>query len=286
MLTSIVEVFPVLSSLFLGLASVSYWFEISGRFLKNEKSWVSSKIFIIVNLSLLFLTLLSRWKNNLTFPLSNLYESLLFLCWSLSALLFFLELKTKSKIFGVIITPVIFLLSIFSANYLPSELQKATPLVPALQSNWLMMHVSIIMLSYSILLLGSLFSIFFLFVKKKLTSSSKNFTILLDFLDIWSYRIIGLGFPFLTLGIISGSIWANDAWGAYWSWDPKEAWALITWLVFAIYLHARLVKDWRAENAAYLGTLGFFSIWICYLGVNFFTKGLHSYGSLANYLIK
>lgn len=283
MLTSIVQVFPVLSSLFLGLASVNYWFEISGRFLKNKKFWVSSKIFIIVSLSLLFLTLLSRWKNNFAFPLSNLYESLLFLCWSLSALLFFLELKTKSKIFGVIITPVIFFLSIFSANYLPPELQKAEPLVPALQSNWLMMHVSVIMLSYSILLIGSLFSILFLFVKKKL-SSSKSFTLLLDFLDIWSYRIIGLGFPFLTLGIISGSIWANDAWGAYWSWDPKEAWALITWLIFAIYLHARLVKDWKAENAAYLGSIGFFSIWICYLGVNFFTKGLHSYGSLVNYL--
>ena len=94
----------------------------------------------------------------------------------------------------------------------------------------------------------------------------------------WSYRIIGLGFPFLTIGIISGGVWANEAWGSYWSWDPKETWALITWLVFAIYLHSRLLKGWQGKKAAILGSVGFFVIWICYLGVNFLGKGLHSYG--------
>ena len=101
---------------------------------------------------------------------------------------------------------------------------------------------------------------------------------LLQTIDLWSYRIIGLGFPFLTLGIISGAVWANEAWGSYWSWDPKETWALITWLVFAIYLHSRLLKGWQGKNAAILGSCGFFVIWICYLGVNFLGKGLHSYG--------
>ena len=101
---------------------------------------------------------------------------------------------------------------------------------------------------------------------------------LLQTIDIWSYRIIGLGFPFLTIGIISGAVWANEAWGSYWSWDPKETWALITWLVFAIYLHSRLLKGWQGEKAAFLGSFGFFVIWICYLGVNFLGKGLHSYG--------
>ena len=101
---------------------------------------------------------------------------------------------------------------------------------------------------------------------------------LLQTVDTWSYRIIGLGFPFLTIGIISGAVWANEAWGSYWSWDPKETWALITWLVFAIYLHARLIKGWQGKKAALVGTCGFFVIWICYLGVNFLGKGLHSYG--------
>jgi cytochrome c-type biogenesis protein CcsB len=101
---------------------------------------------------------------------------------------------------------------------------------------------------------------------------------LLETVDIWSYRIIGLGFPFLTIGIISGAVWANEAWGSYWSWDPKETWAFITWLVFAIYLHSRLLKGWQGQKASVLGTCGFFVIWICYLGVNFLGKGLHSYG--------
>ena len=96
---------------------------------------------------------------------------------------------------------------------------------------------------------------------------------LLNKLDRWSYRTIGIGFPFLTMGIISGAVWANEAWGSYWSWDPKETWALITWLIFAIYLHSRLLKGWQGQKAAVLGSCGFFVIWICYLGVNFLGKG-------------
>lgn len=105
---------------------------------------------------------------------------------------------------------------------------------------------------------------------------------LLQTIDIWSYRIIGFGFPFLTIGIISGAVWANEAWESYWSWDPKETWALITWILFAIYLHARLLKGWQGEKAAKISSCGFFMIWICYLGVNFLGKGLHTYGWVLN----
>jgi cytochrome c-type biogenesis protein CcsB len=199
-----------------------------------------------------------------------------------------------------------FFLSGFSSLTLPTDMQKALPLVPSLQSNWLMMHVSMMMVSYATLILGSLLSILYLaFVsfsgqKNQVVietsagslSSTVSATIpsasvasvtysklsLLQTVDIWSYRIIGLGFPFLTIGIISGAVWANEAWGSYWSWDPKETWALITWLVFAIYLHSRLLKGWQGKQAAILGSCGFFVIWICYLGVNFLGKGLHSYG--------
>jgi cytochrome c-type biogenesis protein CcsB len=183
-------------------------------------------------------------------------------------------------------------------------MQKALPLVPSLQSNWLMMHVSMMMVSYATLILGSLLSILYLafisfsgqnnqinienptllttstVINPTATVSSTNYSklSLLQTVDIWSYRIIGLGFPFLTIGIISGAVWANEAWGSYWSWDPKETWALITWLVFAIYLHSRLLKGWQGKQAAVLGSCGFFVIWICYLGVNFLGKGLHSYG--------
>ena len=204
-------------------------------------------------------------------------------------------------------------------------MQKSSPLVPALQSNWLMMHVSMMMLSYATLLIGSLICILFLVLSKlqdvdlQLVEESTSlvfynnifdyyeakvfldenksltskivpfeediqeiaFLKLLKSLDNWSYRIIGLGFPFLTIGIIAGGVWANEAWGSYWSWDPKETWALITWLVFATYLHSRITKGWEGKKTAILGGLGFFVIWICYLGVNFLGKGLHSYGWLS-----
>jgi cytochrome c-type biogenesis protein CcsB len=101
---------------------------------------------------------------------------------------------------------------------------------------------------------------------------------LADTLDNISYRIIGLGFPLLTIGIIAGAVWANEAWGSYWSWDPKETWALITWLVFAAYLHARITRGWQGRKPAILAATGFVVVWICYLGVNLLGKGLHSYG--------
>jgi cytochrome c-type biogenesis protein CcsB len=255
------------------------------------------------------LTLSIRWASEGYFPLSNLYESLIFLSWGISFIHLVLEYKTQSRLIGAIATPLMFFLSGFSSLTLPTDMQKALPLVPSLQSNWLMMHVSMMMVSYATLIIGSLLSILYLaFVSfngqknqvvietsvtdlsSSISSSAPSVSVasvgsvaysklsLLQTVDIWSYRIIGLGFPFLTIGIISGAVWANEAWGSYWSWDPKETWALITWLVFAIYLHSRLLKGWQGKQAAILGSCGFFVIWICYLGVNFLGKGLHSYG--------
>ena len=109
----------------------------------------------------------------------------------------------------------------------------------------------------------------------------ENRLTLLESIDNLSYRTISFGFPLLTIGIIAGAVWANEAWGSYWSWDPKETWALVTWIVFATYLHSRITKGWEGKKTAILGGLGFFIIWICYLGVNFLGKGLHSYGWLS-----
>lgn len=261
----------------------------------------------IANL-VIFLLLSGRWIIHGYFPLSNLYESLVFLSWTLLFIHFILEWKTNSKLLGPIIIPVVLLIYGFGSFTLPLEMQKASPLVPALQSNWLMMHVSLMMLSYATLITGSLLSILFLMLSWKqpkkekaqekisldfaslafresilsLKSPTKNSSLstlkLLDTMDNVSYRIISLGFPFLTIGIIAGAVWANEAWGSYWSWDPKETWALITWLVFAAYLHARIIKGWEGTKPAILASIGFFVVWICYLGVNFLGQGLHSYG--------
>jgi len=288
-----------------------YWISLSFFKWTTNISQIGKIGSIIANI-LLFFILCSRWIVAGYFPLSNLYESLLFLTWSLLTIYLYLEYKTKSKLIGAILIPVALLINGFANLTLSPDMQKASPLVPALQSNWLMMHVSMMMVSYATLIMGSLLCILFLVISKyqdvnlkviddtalplynvmldyyeaKVFSASEEVSELgklklLQSLDNWSYRIIGLGFPFLTIGIIAGGVWANEAWGSYWSWDPKETWALITWIVFATYLHARITKGWEGKKTAVLGGLGFFVIWICYLGVNFLGKGLHSYGWLS-----
>ena len=285
---------PVIACFLLFFAMILYWISLSIP--KNNLIFQVSKGLVIISNILFMLTLSIRWISEGYFPLSNLYESLIFLSWGISFIHLIIEYKTQSRLIGSIATPLMFFLSGFSSLTLPTDMQKALPLVPSLQSNWLMMHVSMMMVSYATLILGSLLSILYLafisFSGQKSQVALENSTgalstassvtysklSLLQTVDIWSYRIIGLGFPFLTIGIISGAVWANEAWGSYWSWDPKETWALITWLVFAIYLHSRLLKGWQGKQAAILGSCGFFVIWICYLGVNFLGKGLHSYG--------
>ena len=267
-----------------------------------------------------------RWIESGHFPLSNLYESLLFLAWGFTAFHLLLELLTKVQFIGVVTTPIALLITSFASFSLPKDMQRATALIPALQSNWLMMHVSIMMMSYVALLAGSLFSVAFLVVhfytrqrgrtdeSKFLTENTTNTTVsshlpeivynrvetwegyqsqvspvfyssadtemstIAQTLDNLSYRTLGLGFPLLTIGILSGAVWANEAWGSYWSWDPKETWAFITWLVFAIYLHTRLTKGWKGTGPALIAAGGFVIVWICYLGVNLLGTGLHSYG--------
>ena len=286
--------FPVVACFSLFFGMIMYW--ISLTIPKNNLIFNLSRGIVFFSNILFAFTLSVRWVGEGYFPLSNLYESLIFLSWTISFIQLIVESKTKSRLIGALSTPLVFFISGFSSLTLPVEMQKALPLVPSLQSNWLMMHVSMMMISYATLIVGSLFSILYLAfnyfnqdskeisLQSSVLSGSTNFnetnskTSLLQTVDIWSYRIMGLGFPFLTIGIISGAVWANEAWGSYWSWDPKETWALITWLVFAVYLHSRLLKGWQGQKAAFLGSCGFFVIWICYLGVNFLGKGLHSYG--------
>lgn len=300
------------------LTTILYWLSL---ILKNNFIIKSARIGGLICTIILFFYLSWRWYNYKFFPLSNLYESLMFLACLLLLTYKFFEYKTKSKIIGSLIIPLTLLTEGFATLSLPAVMQKSSPLVPALQSNWLMLHVSMMMLSYSTLLFGSLFSILYIILSNKINRNSfvnetlktqkqyyylpiiksisflflnklkpiNNFNKinnlnrikLLESLDSWSYRTIGIGFPLLTMGIISGAVWANEAWGSYWSWDPKETWALITWLIFAVYLHARLTKGWMGKKTAIIGSLGFFVVWVCYLGVNFLGRGLHSYGWLS-----
>jgi len=334
-----------------------------------------------------------RWYASGHFPLSNMYESLSFLAWGITAVtIYFIgsesdaqkeseqsvgaQLGTQKRatadIAAIWASPVALGIVAFATLTLPKALQKSSALVPALQSNWLMMHVSVVMMSYATLMFGSVlcmavvalsqpedspitqmrkglvtsalqgvanglspqptpaiagvgpaisattesesiseelekasaqpaqmaatmpapgmgqqqvmagstgsvvveFSSQASVAKKELTEDDQ-LTLTLDDL---AYRSILLGFGFLTIGIVSGAVWANEAWGSYWSWDPKETWALICWLIYAAYLHVRLQLGWDTRDSAKLGAFGFLVIWLCYIGVNLMGVGLHSYG--------
>nr|YP_010473302.1 cytochrome c heme attachment protein [Eriocaulon nepalense]UVH66920.1 cytochrome c heme attachment protein [Eriocaulon nepalense] len=244
----------------------------------------------------IFGLLFFRWISLEHLPLSNLYESLMFLSFSLAIIYLIQKIqKQNSKTYlSTIIAPSIICIQSFSTSSLFKGMHQSTILVPALQSHWLMMHVSMMLLSYATLLCGSLLSVAFLVIqfRKKLQISSEVFkqisvSSLLNYhkyqiterLDYWSYRFISLGFVFLTIGILCGAVWANEAWGSYWNWDPKETWAFITWATFAIYLHTRKNKNWKGINSALVAFIGFIIIWICYFGINLLEIGLHSYGS-------
>ncbi len=397
-------------SFFLLLVTVIiYWFETAFHS-KAEKQKFASSMVKLSNLSLTFL-LGTRWITSHHFPLSNLYESLLFLSWSLTVIHLILEKISNTLLIGVLLSPITLFVNGFALFTLPAEMQKGNFLTPALQSNWLMMHVTVMISSYAALLSGSILAIAFLIVTKninkndsfvflqsqkisgtiplprvdgehkfpnlvppvrgnkqlisdpdnfsfdkitknsfnnlafvkenkqlssdsfvgsvgvlsKIPSSAKqnqiashfdevkmkeqqnketknkeilfrkqngpnaffeekrgsqNRTHLAKTLDNLSYRTIGIGFPLLTIGILSGAVWANEAWGSYWSWDPKETWALITWFLFAIYLHTRITKGLQGEKPAIIASVGFVVIWICFLGVNLASQGLHTYGWL------
>nr|YP_010827246.1 cytochrome c heme attachment protein [Brandisia kwangsiensis]WFD58993.1 cytochrome c heme attachment protein [Brandisia kwangsiensis]WFD59083.1 cytochrome c heme attachment protein [Brandisia kwangsiensis] len=260
--------------------------------------------------------LITRWIYSGHFPLSDLYESLIFLSWSFSLIHIVPHFKKNKNILSTIIGPSAVFTQGFATSGLLTEIRESTILVPALQSEWLIMHVSMMILGYAALLCGSLLSVSLLVItvkkKRKFFSTSNHFlnesfffgeieymnerrnvfqntsffsprnyyrSQLIQQLDYWSYRVISLGFIFLTIGILSGAVWANEAWGSYWSWDPKETWAFITWIVFAIYLHIRTNIKWKGTNSAIVASIGFLIIWICYFGVNLLGIGLHSYGS-------
>jgi len=208
-------------------------------------------------------------------PFSNLYESMVFFSWTI-VILFLFSLRTlKIRMLGVFIMPLGYL-SLASTSLMMSDIQ---PLIPALQSNWLTSHVITCFLGYAAFAVAFIASLLYLVKSRKGKTAKAGALPSADFLDDLSYRMIMIGFPLMTLGIITGSAWAHTAWGSYWSWDPKETWSLIVWLIYAAYLHARIARGWRGKRAAWLSIIGFAATIFCYLGVNLWLAGLHSYAT-------
>nr|YP_009650956.1 cytochrome c heme attachment protein [Hydnocarpus hainanensis]QCY72394.1 cytochrome c heme attachment protein [Hydnocarpus hainanensis] len=260
--------------------------------------------------------LITRWIYSGHLPISDLYESLIFLSWGFSIIHIVPYFKKHKNYLSIITAPSTFFTQGFATSGLLTDMHPSEILVPALQSQWLMMHVSMMVVGYAALLSGSLLSVALLVItfrkiirifdkSNNLLNDSFSFGKIQDMtersnvlrnafflsyrnyyrfqliqqLDHWGYHILSIGFIFLTIGILSGAVWANEAWGSFWNWDPKETWAFISWTIFAIYFHTRTNKNLEGLNSAIVASIGFLLIWICYFGVNLLGIGLHSYGS-------
>lgn len=207
-------------------------------------------------------------------PLTNQYEFATSFAWGISLCFLMFLWKYHFQALGAFVTPVIFLL----IGYAAMQSREVRELMPALRSNWLGIHVSTAILSYGAFGVSFAVSLMFLmrqkmrdnvFWQEHIPEEQK--------LDMISYRAVSLGFLFLTFVIITGAIWAERAWGSYWSWDPKETWSLITWIIYALYLHLRISKGWKNKSAAMFAVIGFICVIFTYIGVNTLIPGIHSY---------
>jgi cytochrome c-type biogenesis protein CcsB len=358
------------SSVFFGLSTIAYILAMITyitylAFRKNQIGIIATTI-TVAGFVCQTSAILLRWKEFAEIgqmgwlravPLTNLYESLIFFVWCLILAYLVIEYKYKNRSFGAFITPVAALvLAFIDISGMSKNIQ---PLVPALQSNWLLAHVMMSFISYSMFAISFSTGLMYLIVRTekrtepayifwtvmlgifilvlaamgldymtfKLSVSSqeeliksylfkasfrsdssavsalsfataaavifiiwrfggvlkkiiKGFNITAEVLDEITYKLIAIGFPIFTLGgLIFGAIWADQAWGKYWTWDPKETWSLITWLFYAFYLHSRFMRGWRGKKVAIVAVLGFIAVIFTYLGVNLLLSGLHSYGS-------
>jgi cytochrome c-type biogenesis protein CcsB len=208
-------------------------------------------------------------------PLANFYESVIFFSWSIIFIYLIMRIRYKNSLIGALANLFAFILLAYASlsGNIESQIQ---PLVPALQSNWLTSHVITCFLAYACFAISFGTSILYL-VKQGFKGNPVNILPESKFLDEVTYKMISIGFVLLTLGIITGAAWADHAWGRYWGWDPKETWSLITWLIYASFLHARLVRGWKGTRMSLISIFGFVAVVFTYLGVNYILSGLHSY---------
>lgn len=207
-------------------------------------------------------------------PLTNQYEFATSFAWGICLCFLIFLWKYKFRALGTFVTPVIFVI----IGYAAMQSREVRELMPALRSNWLGIHVSTAIISYGAFGVSFAVSLMFLlrqrfgnntFWQEHIPQEQK--------LDIISYRAVSLGFLFLTFVMVTGAIWAERAWGSYWSWDPKETWSLIAWIIYAMYLHLRLSRGWRGKSAAVFAVVGFICVIFTYIGVNTLIPGIHSY---------
>jgi ABC-type transport system involved in cytochrome c biogenesis permease subunit len=266
-----------------------------------KKKWLgqTATAMAFIALASTSMILISRTGESGHAPFSNLWESMMLFIWATNVAYLFMEYKYKFKVIGMVVM-AIESLGMLSASLLPYKFKSVEPLNPALQSKWHWMtdllstwglekyaigwldfHVFTTFIGYAGFAIAFGLSILYL-IKERSEEKGSGGSLVNAFppsrvLDEMSYRAIAWGFPFLGVGIVSGAVWANYAWGTYWSWDPKETWSLITWFIYAAYLHARVTRGWRGKRAAYISIAGFLAVIFLYWGVSFVLPGLHAY---------
>jgi len=216
-------------------------------------------------------------------PLTNMYESLIFFAWCTTLFYLGLEFRFKTRVMGAFVMPCVAMAMAYAS--LSDRIDdQISPLIPALQSNWLIAHVVTCFIGYGAFVVAGGLGMMYL-LKQSVSNTPQKASLFdalpaLKVIDDLTHKTIVFGFIWLTAGIITGAIWANEAWGTYWSWDPKETWSIITWFLYASTLHARFTRGWRGRRIAWLAILGLFAVFFTYFGVNFLLSGLHSYGSV------
>lgn len=229
---------------------------------------------LITYLAMIFLTasLLFRTVATGHGPFANMYEFSIAFAWGTLAMYLYFERRYHQRMLGLIALPVALAMLLYAMT-IPSTID---PLVPALQNNLLLsVHVAVAIVAYGTFTIAFAAAVLYLVQGERGRFGLPN----RELLDEISYKAVMVGFPFLTLTIVLGAVWAEVAWGRYWSWDPKETASLVTWLIYGSYLHARVIRGWRGERAAYLLLLGFAAVLFTYFG-NLFFGGLHSYSGL------
>ena len=278
------------SSLLFGFSMIAYILAsamyLAGLLFKAPRFNLAGTCLTIGGVAMHSLATLLRWQETHQVgsghaPLTNMYESLVFFALCTALLYLFLEYRYKMRGLGAFILPIAALIMAY-ASFSPRIDDSIKPLIPALQSNWLIAHVVTCFIGYGAFAIAGALGLMYLLKKRGTQQGEQRENGLLPSLtsiDELIYKTLIFGFLWLSAGIITGAIWANEAWGTYWSWDPKETWSIITWFLYALTLHARFTRGWSGTRIAWLSIVGFVAVLFTYFGVNFFLSGLHSYGA-------